>query len=197
MPRILSVLVTLLVLVGCQATPPQSPLWTPVSQQAGLELLSSWPGPAQQELMLVKWSHPEQGEHTLQVSSARSAKGLTMVGLSPLGQELWRAAIDASGRFSANGIAPFDDPRLIKQMLATMQLVNWPLAVLQDNLHGATLTATKNGRALRGNDGQLLWQLSLQNDVLLVEHHAFNYRIELRQLSLEMLEFPAHERGTR
>ncbi|WP_258241011.1 DUF3261 domain-containing protein [Pseudidiomarina homiensis] len=193
MPRILTLLFALFMLVGCQATPPQSSLWTPVSEQAGLELVSHWPGPAQQELMLVEWSHPAQGQHTLQVSSARSAKGLTMVGLSPLGQELWRAALDASGRFTASGIAPFDDPRLVKQMLVTLQLVNWPVDLLQPNLHGASLQVTDNGRLLSSPTGAILWRLSFHDNGMLVEHLAFGYRIKLRQLSLEMLEFPALE----
>ncbi|MBG23160.1 MAG: hypothetical protein CMF22_06855 [Idiomarinaceae bacterium] len=195
MPRILIALATLMFLVGCQATPPRDPLWTPVSDAAGFTLATSWPGPAQQELVLIEWSHPEQDQHSLQVSSARSAKGLTMVGLSPLGQELWRAALDASGRFSSTGVAPFDEPRLVKQMLATMQLVNWPIADLQPRLHGAKLLATKQGRVIHSASQELLWELTQQGDTLVVEHHAFNYRIELRQLQLEMLEFPTQQGG--
>ncbi len=195
MPRILIALAALMVLVGCQTTPPRDPLWTPLSDSAGFTLATRWPGPAQQELVLVEWSHPEQGQHRLQVSSARSTKGLTMVGLSPLGQELWRAALDTSGRFSSSGIAPFDEPRLVKQMLATMQLVNWPIEDLQTRLQGAKLSVTEHGRVIHNSNQELLWELTQQGDTLLVEHHAFNYRIELRQLQLEMLEFATHHGG--
>lgn len=111
-----------------------------------------------------------------------------MVGLSPLGQELWRARLDHTGQLQSSGIAPFDDPRLVQQFLATLQLATWPLAALQPQLKGAQLSEDNTGRKLISNDGQLLWQLARDGQHSQIEHLTQGYRIELHLLSREELD---------
>lgn len=162
-------------------------LLVPLGGAAKLQLVTSWQGTPQQELVALTWFHPEQPSQSMQVSSLRERQGITMVGLSPLGQELWRARIQHDGALQSSGLPPFDDPRLMQQVLANLQLASWPIAALQPQLADAKLIETPNGRTLLDAEGTPLWRLTRDGQHSQIEHLALGYRLELHLITRETL----------
>lgn len=180
--RILSLVVAALLLSGCQTLPTSTNPKVQLAENVQLELQSSWNGPATQTLHQVLWSHPEQESRTLLVSSLLSAEQIVMVGLSPLGQELWRVELGKQQPITVTGIAPFDQPQLARAIVADMQLQRWPLAELQRHLQGASITATANGRRVISDDKQLIWSARTEADITILQHHSAGYSLQLRTL---------------
>lgn len=171
----------MLAVTGCQVGPSQHAVR--LGDSALLELARYWPQTPVQQLQNITWSHPEHGTQRFLASSYLHAKGLTVVGFSPLGQELWRAAITPQQPLQAQGIAPFDDLRLARAIMADLQLQQWPIAVLQQQLHNATITATDTTRQVKNHAGNVLWQGQNSGAHTTINNYVGGY-----QLTIELLE---------
>lgn len=180
--RIVNLIIAVVLLSGCQLLPTSADPRVQLAANVHLELQTSWYGSATQTLHQVIWSHPEHQSRTMLVSSWLSAEQIVMVGLSPLGQELWRVELGAQQPLKVTGIAPFDQPELAQAIVADMQLQRWPLAGLQNHLQGASITASENGRRVISDDKQLVWSARTEGDVTLLQHHSAGYSLQLRTL---------------
>lgn len=180
--RILSLVATAFLLSACQLLPDSADPRVQLAADVQLQLQSSWSGPATQTLHQVIWSHPEHESRTLLVSSLLSADQIVIVGLSPLGQELWRVELGTKQPLTVTGIAPFDQPQLARAIVADMQLQRWPLVELQSHLQGASITATEHGRRVVSDDKQLIWSARTEAEVTILQHHSAGYSLQLRTL---------------
>ncbi|MGQ4277288.1 DUF3261 domain-containing protein [Pseudidiomarina sp. E22-M8] len=182
MPRVLSLIVGVLLLSACQLLPTATQQQVQLGANARLSLQTSWRGAATQTLQQVIWSHPEHEPQTFLVSSWLSAEQIVMVGLSPLGQELWRVELGHQQPLTVTGIAPFDQPQLAQAIVADMQLQRWPVAELQTHLQGATLEQTPDGRHVVSDAGQVIWSSSTAKGTTTLRHHVAGYSLQLRTL---------------
>lgn len=147
-------IMALLTLAGCATTPPE----------AGCTALGEGvryclqPLPAGQGLAVNQWvevsvagrASSEQLVFAIDAAGAR----MQVVGLSPLGQQVFRVTAD-HGTLSWNGPAAAE--ALGRQLPALIQLMLWPEAAVRDGLSaGATLTVSSRERRLSGRDTLLL-----------------------------------------
>ena len=174
-------LALVIMLSGCQVAPSNHAV--ALGDSALLELARYWPQTPVQQLQRITWSHPDHGTQRLLVSSYLHGQGLTVIGFSPLGQELWRAEITQQQPLQAQGIAPFDDTRLARAIIADLQLQQWPVAVLQQQLYNATLAATETARQVIGREGNILWQTQNNGSHTIINNFVGGY-----QLTIELLE---------
>src|SRR5690554_2333568 len=93
---------SLCLLAACATVPELERV--PLNATARLDLASSWPGKPTQQLHQVTWSHAEHTPQVFLISSYLSNSEVTVIGLSPLGQELWRVFLTPGKPIAASGI---------------------------------------------------------------------------------------------
>ncbi|KAA3652208.1 MAG: DUF3261 domain-containing protein [Proteobacteria bacterium] len=147
-------IVALLSLAGC-ATVPQHSACTALG--AGVRYCLQ-PLPAGQVLAVNQWveisvADRPAGERLVFAIDAAGAR-MDVVGLSPLGQKVFRVTTD-------HGTLRWDGPQaaeaLGRQLPALIQLMLWPEAAVREGLSaGATLAVSAHERRLSGDDTLLL-----------------------------------------
>ncbi|TXH94993.1 MAG: DUF3261 domain-containing protein [Rheinheimera sp.] len=148
-------------------------------------LQTHWPGPAQQILQQVVFTTAGQ-HHEFLLSAQLDAQQMLLVGLSPLGQELWRIELTSDGQLLTAGIQPFADKRFAVQLLAQMQWSLLPLPDIQPQLRALTLTDMPNQRQVKNADGQTVLTIEGAGEIAVGKtYRIFDGNFELSIVTLE------------
>lgn len=182
-----------LVLSGCQIAPLDHSV--ALGNSAHLKLARYWPEASVQQLQMIRWSHPQHDSQQFLVSSYLHAQGITVIGFSPLGQELWRAELSPEQPLQALGIAPFDDQRLARAIISDLQLQQWPVAVLEQHLHNATLVATESMRQVTSHDGTILWEMHNHGSSTTIHNYVGEYQLTVELLDQHLVPTQSQDDG--
>lgn len=128
------------------------------------------------------------GSQTLQTVLTRGSSGLTLVGLSSVGQRVFTMSWDGSEATLSSRVAELSrlDPLW---MLTDIQLAYWPLAALQTALpEGFKLEEIGTLRVL-WQDGELLWMRASEStspwqSEVMVFNASLGYRLRIRPLHM-------------
>lgn len=176
-------------LSGCQMLPGGAIGDRSAQQSYGAghyQLLASWPGPAIQLWQEVDWQQGDTQQRFF-VSSYLRQGSLTLVGLSPLGNEIWRIEYAAGGEVDASGVEPFDDDRLARAILADMQLAMWPEAELQPQLTGLRLSVQPEQRQLYAAE-RLVLQVTTTGQSQRIKNFVADYAMTITTLTQEKVD---------
>lgn len=184
-------LLLLLSISSCQLwqRPPAAQGWVPFAS-GYYQLLDSWRGQPQQLLQQAVW-HDSKTEQQFLISVLLTEQQMVLVGLSGLGQELWRLAYQPGHQLSHSGIAPFDQPQVARRLLAEMQLALLDQASLSTRLQGLQLQQNAAGeRQLVTASGEL--QLTIRGAATLAVGHSTeiitdDYRLTISTLQQDFL----------
>ena len=151
-------LILLLMLSGCQMTPPASQGWQALGT-GYFQLYDHWPGRSQQLLQQVIWSDGTS-QHQFTVSALLQQDGILLVALSPLGQELWRLQYQQGNVLTVSGVAPFDQPTFARRLLAEMQLALLDVNDITAHLQQLSLQQHEQQRFIMNTDGSKVLQIT-------------------------------------
>lgn len=179
---------------SCQIAPKQQKLAVSLGGTSSLQLQTQWFEEPVQQLQQITWRHPEHPVQTMLVSSVLKATGIVLVGLSPLGQELWRVELVPGRPPTIRGIEPFSQPQLAKAMVADMQLHLWPLTHLQNRLEYARVQDNGQQRTVTNLHGNLLWRASEGENSIRIENISGGYQLDIKLLQREQLKLTEQER---
>ncbi|WP_040502771.1 DUF3261 domain-containing protein [Idiomarina xiamenensis] len=190
MQRRCLLLLLALLLVGCQSLPGGDSAQA-YGSSGYLQLQPGWPQPPLQlwQQAQIRWQDQQQTkQQQFMISALLTAERVTLVGLSPLGQELWRIRYDAQGLSVSSDIQAMS-PQLARQIVADMQLALWPETTLQERLQGdLRLTVEPDGRQL-WQQQQLLLDIAMPSaQQITIENYQHGYRLALTLLDRQQLE---------
>lgn len=147
------VLILLLCLSGCQSLPENQLIYQRDGGRYALH--TQWKGPAQQLLQQVTFTGAGQQQEFL-LSVQLDTQQMLLVGLSPLGHELWRITLTPDGELVSTGIQPFADRRFALQLVAQMQWSLLPLQDVQAHLSALTMKELPQQRQLIDASGAIV-----------------------------------------
>ncbi|WP_157980779.1 DUF3261 domain-containing protein [Pseudidiomarina salinarum] len=176
---------------GCQLAPDNLSAHVALTKDVQLQLLKHWPHTPVQQLHQVTWSHPAYMPRTMLVTSALDVSRVLLIGLSPLGQELWRVKMTPGSPLQTSGLEPFNQPQLAKAVVADMQLHQWPVPSLQQQLKGGYINQISNKRTVINAKGDVIWLSTVDVGGVVIENIAGGYTLRvvlLEELKLEQAE---------
>ncbi len=184
--RRLAILLALL-LSACQLLPGSELVY---QRDGGYYLLQTrWQGPAQQVLQHVNFTAAGR-QHEFLLSAQFDATQMLLVGLSPLGHELWRIVLTPDGQLTASGIQPFANSRFAVQLLAQMQWSLLPLPAIQPHLHALTMQQLSTQRQLKNADGSTVLTIDGAGDIAVghtLRIHDSQFELRIETLEQELL----------
>lgn len=152
-------------------------------------LHTRWQGPAQQVLQQVTFTADGQ-RHEFLLSAQFDSTQILLVGLSPIGQELWRIALTPDGQLAATGIQPFANSRFAVQLLAQMQWSLLPLSDIQSHLRSLTLQQLSSQRQLKNSNGVTVLTIDGVGDIAvgnILRIHDSQFELSIETLEQELL----------
>lgn len=155
--RLTVLLLLSLGLSGCQLWQQRSLYYSYAG--GGYQLLTRWPGAAQQLLQQVHFQTDATQQEFL-LSVQLEPEQILLVALSPLGHELGRVTLTAAGQLQLQGQAPFSERAFALQLLAQMQWSVWPQAAVEAQLDDLQLRQQQQQRFVLDKTG---------NTVLLID----------------------------
>lgn len=138
----------------------------------------------QNKSQLMKIAY-QASSKTVQSQLSFGENNVAVVAISPQGLPLfeiqWQSATRTFNQVKYVPLAQLEP----KHMLADIQLVYWPLSLLEQNLRGAKITehvdADKRVRNILIDDKEVI-SIRYSNDKIFYQHHQRNYRFEIQEL---------------
>lgn len=183
----LTIGILLVSLTGCAALSSTAPLRVPVG--GGFYSLQwQWPNEPVQVWQKVSWSQNAEQTKSREfiVSALFESQRLLLVALSPLGNELFRSELSATGH-TFTGSDFLNDPKLALQVWADLQLSLWPRETVSSHLSNVILTQTPKQRKLLDNE-KVVWSSRVKiNTGGKVENKLRDYELTVNTLQYEVL----------
>ena len=186
--RCVTLALVLFAVVGCAALGSKDRLQVPVGT-GYYSLQWQWPGEPLQMWQEVRWSQKAEQVKNREfvVSVLLENERLLLVALSPLGNELFRSELTASGH-SFKGSDFLDEPKLALQVWADLQLALWPLETVNDHMSSGELQR-ENGRRNLRDDGELVWSSGVtMNTSGTIENKQRGYELTVNTLQYDVLD---------
>ena len=185
--RCVTLALVLFAVAGCATLGSKDRLQVPVG--AGYYSLQwQWPGEPLQVWQEVRWSQKAEQVKNREfvVSVLLESERLLLVALSPLGNELFRSELTASGH-SFKGSDFLDEPKLALQVWADLQLALWPLETVNAHMSSGALQR-ENGRRNLRDDGELVWSSGVtMNTSGTIENKQRGYELTVNTLQYDVL----------
>lgn len=186
--RCVTLTLMLFAVAGCTALGSKDRLQVPVGT-GYYSLQWQWPGEPLQVWQEVRWSQKAEQVKNREfvVSVLLESERLLLVALSPLGNELFRSELTASGH-SFKGSDFLDEPKLALQVWADLQLALWPLETVNVHMSSGELQR-ENGRRNLRDDGELVWSSGVtMNTSGTIENKQRGYELTVNTLQYEVLD---------
>jgi hypothetical protein len=177
----------LFAVAGCATLGSKDRLQVPVGT-GYYSLQWQWPGEPLQMWQEVRWSQKAEQVKNREfvVSVLLENERLLLVALSPLGNELFRSELTASGH-SFKGSDFLDEPWLALQVWADLQLSLWPLEAVNAHMSSSALQP-ENGRRNLRDDGELVWSSGVtMNTRGTIENKQRGYELMINTLQYDVL----------
>lgn len=185
--RCVTLALMLLAVAGCATLEGKDRLQVPVGT-GYYSLQWQWPGEPVQIWQDIRWSPKAQQAKNREfvVSVLLENERLLLVALSPLGNELFRSELTASGhRFKGSEF--LEEPRVALQVWTDLQLSLWPLETVNAHLSSLTLKQTSSRRTITDN-GELIWSSGVQmNTNGKIQNNQRDYELTVNTLQYEVL----------
>ncbi|WP_409522558.1 DUF3261 domain-containing protein [Nitrincola sp. MINF-07-Sa-05] len=190
--RLFGILIFGLLLSACQVLSSTAAKDSVPMAGGSYRLYPGWPGPDQQWLQHIQWRNGTK-THEFMLSASLTEHSILLVGMSPLGQELWRLSYDETGGLQTAGVEPFNDPEFASRVLAEMQLALLPMELLEPRLTKLrmteALTSNYQRRLIDAEGGEVLsiiWKGEPEPQRL-IELTQAHYQLIITTLEVEML----------
>lgn len=140
--RLFGILILGLLLSACQQLPLATTGDSVPMAGGSYRLYPGWPGADQQWLQHIQW-HDGTQTREFMLSVSLSDTSVLLVGMSLLGQELWRLSYDETVGLQTSGVEPFNHPAFASRVLAEMQIALLPIELIKLRLTRLRLTETQ------------------------------------------------------